>query len=257
MKHIFLLLSLALATQVMAQLPDGTVAPDFTLTDYYGTTHHLYDYLDQGKTVFVEIFAAHCPSCWAYHQTHRLKNIYEQYGPNGTNEIMVLALEYDPYNDENAFTGNHEIWVTQGNWLEGTPYPIFNVEDPNRVVFEDYDVTFYPVVYKICPDRLTERVFTSQNEESLYAMVEECQANMSIYETVQTISFRYDIITHSIWFDDYKQILSTEIYDLQGRMLFRQDELSQNTLALPQFSEGIYVIHFKTSVGLVSRKLYM
>ena len=30
------------------------MAPDFTLTDYYGTTHHLYSYLNAGKTVYLE-----------------------------------------------------------------------------------------------------------------------------------------------------------------------------------------------------------
>lgn len=77
-------------------MPDGTVAPDFTLTDYYGNTHHLYDYLNDGKTVFVEIFAAHCSSCWSYHETDILKDLYNSYGPAGTDEVMVLALEYDP-----------------------------------------------------------------------------------------------------------------------------------------------------------------
>jgi len=33
----------------IAQLTDGTIAPDFTLTDYCGNTHHLYSYLDSGK----------------------------------------------------------------------------------------------------------------------------------------------------------------------------------------------------------------
>jgi len=36
------------------QLPVGTVAPNFTLTDINGNTHTLYDYLDQGKTVVID-----------------------------------------------------------------------------------------------------------------------------------------------------------------------------------------------------------
>ena len=39
-----------------AQLPNGSVAPDFTLTDLNGTTHRLYDYLNDGYTVFVDFY---------------------------------------------------------------------------------------------------------------------------------------------------------------------------------------------------------
>ena len=34
-----------------AQLPAGSVAPDFTVTDINGNTHHLYGCLNQGCTV--------------------------------------------------------------------------------------------------------------------------------------------------------------------------------------------------------------
>ncbi len=176
MKNLLFLLMFVPNLSASAQLTNGSTAPDFTLTDYYGTTHNLYAYLNSGKTVFVEIFAAHCSSCWSYHQTHRLKNIYNQYGPAGTGELMVLALEHDQWNDNNAFIGNGPVWVTQGNWLNGTPYPIFDVEDPDRGVFTDYNVTSYPVVYKICPDKIVERVQTSETEAQLYQKVHGCQA---------------------------------------------------------------------------------
>ena len=40
---------------VNAQLSNGTIAPDFTLTDMNGYEHSLYqDYLDQGYTVFID-----------------------------------------------------------------------------------------------------------------------------------------------------------------------------------------------------------
>ena len=49
-----LMLMILLGNQVKSQMPDGTIAPDFTLVDINGTTHHLYDYLNSGKTVFIE-----------------------------------------------------------------------------------------------------------------------------------------------------------------------------------------------------------
>jgi thiol-disulfide isomerase/thioredoxin len=41
-----------------------TQAPDFTVTDTDGQTHHLYaDYLNQGKSVMLEVFYSTCPPC--------------------------------------------------------------------------------------------------------------------------------------------------------------------------------------------------
>ncbi|MCB0810867.1 MAG: hypothetical protein KDB96_16435, partial [Flavobacteriales bacterium] len=65
-RNLLAALLLLAGTNASAQIPDGSMAPDFTLTDYYGTTHHLYSYLNAGKTVYLEIFAVHCPTCWAY-----------------------------------------------------------------------------------------------------------------------------------------------------------------------------------------------
>ncbi len=62
----------------------------------------------------------------------------------------------------------------------GTPFPIFDVEDPDRGVFEDYNITGYPIVFKICPDGIVERIFTSEIETQIYEKVQECQAALSI-----------------------------------------------------------------------------
>lgn len=44
--------------------PPVTQAPDFTVTDSHGQVHHLYaDYLNQGKTVLLEVFYTTCPPC--------------------------------------------------------------------------------------------------------------------------------------------------------------------------------------------------
>src|SRR5688572_4123188 len=55
----------AALTATGAQKPGQVVlAPDFTVTDSHGESHQLYaDYLDQGKTVLLEIFFTTCPPC--------------------------------------------------------------------------------------------------------------------------------------------------------------------------------------------------
>ena len=55
MRRIFtlLLVSSFFALTVQAQLPSGSVAPNFTVTDIDGNSWTLYDILDQGKTVLL------------------------------------------------------------------------------------------------------------------------------------------------------------------------------------------------------------
>lgn len=241
----------------VAQLPNGSTAPDFTLTDYYGTTHRLYDYLDSGKTVFVEIFAAHCPTCWAYHQTQRLKTLYNQYGPDGTDELMVLALEYDQWNGANEFIGIGPPWVTAGDWLTGTPYPIFNVEDPDRGVFSDYNVTFYPAIYRVCPDRIVERVFTSHTEAQLVQMVQDCQVAQTIAEPEAPHMLRYDPGARSLIIDAYTSVLGLDVLDVQGRVVLSTGTLTQATVDLSRLVPGVFLFRVRVDSGFSTTRLYV
>ena len=51
MKKMLILLCCCLSLTVSSQLPNGIIAPDFTATDLNGNSWHLYDLLDQGKSV--------------------------------------------------------------------------------------------------------------------------------------------------------------------------------------------------------------
>lgn len=257
MKKLVLLFILLLNINVCAQLPNGSVAPNFTLTDYDGTTHNLYSYLNAGKTVFLEIFAAHCPVCWSYHQTNTMKNLYNNYGPNGTNELLVLALEHDQWNDSNAFIGNGPAWVTQGNWLDGTPFPIFDVEDPNRGVFNDYNVTFYPVVYKICPNKIVERVMTSETFVQLYQKVQDCQTTMSITEIINKDQIYINQDSKMLNVGEYQQVKSIAIINLQGQVIKTISSIKSAAISISDLSTGVYIFEMQAEDGLVYKKFYV
>lgn len=78
-----------------AQLASGSFAPNFTGVDLNGNEWTLYDILDQGKVVVLDISATWCSPCWDYHISGELETLYEQYGPDGTDELMVLMIEGD------------------------------------------------------------------------------------------------------------------------------------------------------------------
>lgn len=255
LKKLLIAFSLLIHLSSHAQLPDGSTAPDFTLTDYYGNEHNLYEYLDAGKTVILEVFAAHCPSCWNYHQTNRLKNLYNAYGPDGTDELMVLALEHDQWNGHNAFIGDGPAWVTQGNWLDGTPFPIFNVEDPDRGVFADYNINGYPIIHKICPNRITERIFTNETEAQVYEKVQQCES-LSITETLDLGTVYFNPTAGILTIEKFQEVKAIRVLSAVGQVVKTISNVNTSVTIVDQMNAGIYLVEIQTEKGSVIKKFY-
>ncbi|MFL5753505.1 MAG: T9SS type A sorting domain-containing protein [Bacteroidia bacterium] len=157
-----LALGISFSTVSNAQLANGSIAPDFTLTDINGNSHHLYAYLNAGKTVFIDCSAAWCSPCWAYHQSGALDNLYTQYGPPGTDELMVLYIEGEHTNTTAQITGTtsgtaHSTF-SQGDWTAGTTFPIIDDPSTGSTFLSDYAIGYFPTIYMICPDKVVREV---------------------------------------------------------------------------------------------------
>ena len=162
---------LASAFGSQAQLAPGSVAPDFTVTAYQSWlstaglngngTYNLYDYLDAGYTVILDVSATWCGPCWNYHLGGALDDVYINHGPAGhpgvsantTDDVMVIWIEGDGATaDATMLDGSGAI----GNWIEPNAtlgqiqFPMANpVSATATQINNDYNIAFYPTVYKI------------------------------------------------------------------------------------------------------------
>ena len=161
MKKLLLTGMLFLGVGVNAQLPDGSVAPDFTYTDINGNSHRLYDYLNAGKTVIIDVSATWCGPCWNYHNTNAIEDLWVAHGPSGgqgvsqstTDDVIVLFIEGDGSTsgtDLRNSTSN-----SYGDWTAGANHPIIDLSVNDASSFKtNYAISAFPTIMKICPNRL-------------------------------------------------------------------------------------------------------
>ena len=123
---------------------DFGMASNFTVTTLDNQTIELQDWLDSGYYVLLDISATWCSWCWRLHQAHVLETLYQNYGPNGTNEMRVLWVEGDPTTNNALIYGGSG---SQGDWTSGVSYPIAG--DDN--IADLFNLTGYPTVVLICP----------------------------------------------------------------------------------------------------------
>jgi thiol-disulfide isomerase/thioredoxin len=171
MKQFFSFMAAAMISMgAFAQLPDGSAAPDWTAMDINGVEHNLQSYLDQGMTVILDFSATWCGPCWAYHNTHILRDLYDTFGPDGTGDLMVFYMEGDDTTTQADLEGTGT--ATAGDWITGTTYPII---DNTGSIFDDYAGAYYPTIYTICPDGILTESGQASFENHVAAAFGDCE----------------------------------------------------------------------------------
>ena len=103
-------------------------APDFTVTDSWGYTHHLYaDYLNQDKTVVLKIFYVACPPCNSI--APHLEPLYQSWG-GGAGDVQFIELS--------ILSGDSDQEVNVYKSTHGTTFPAAGGEGNSVAATEPY-----------------------------------------------------------------------------------------------------------------------
>lgn len=153
LKSIFLILLIWTVSGfgLNAQLNNGSAASDFSLTDVYNNSYNLYSKMGTNKSAVVEFGVTWCHYCWDFHQSHVMRDIYNNYA----SETTVIFMEADyATNTECLFGPANCNYLSQGDFVTGMPYTIANLSPTNGSnVIADYNVIYYPLLYTISPDK--------------------------------------------------------------------------------------------------------
>ncbi len=134
-------------SDIMDPTAGGTIAPDFTAVDTEGVEHNLYDLLNQDKKVILSFFSTWCNACLNYHNTGALEDIWQSYGPSGTDEVYVFHIEADNTTTSDDLNGTGSATVE--DWSSAISAPII---DDGFGIADDYAISYFPTIITICPD---------------------------------------------------------------------------------------------------------
>ena len=119
----------------------------WTANDINGNSHNLQTYINEGKTVLVDISAHWCGPCYAFHQSHAMSYLHHDFGPDGTDELMAIFTDVDANSSLALLQGGSG---SQGDFLTGTLCPIIGPNSQGTLVDAHYNTPGVPTLYLHC-----------------------------------------------------------------------------------------------------------
>ena len=139
------------------------LAENFTITDVDGNEIDLYETLEEGKIVMVNLFSTWCSPCIDFEELTLLESLWQEYGPDGTDELFLVSIEVHPSTSEgNIFAGDHRTF------MEALTHPLANAD-----IGRHFDHSYYGL-YEICSNKIATKIFTFGNENITPGATNHC-----------------------------------------------------------------------------------
>lgn len=210
MKKFFTFVVIAALYCLTVLNSSAQVAPDFNVAPANQDLFHLYDKLDEGKIVLIELFFTSCPPCQAI--SDELDTLYTHWGAGtGNVEFISLSILNSDHNQEinnyiNQFSVAHPIVGADGGSISATdPYlngtfgtffgtPTFILVKPDRSLI--YNINGSGTAGKIAAinNAIQEAVdaFSPLNQDAIIDAEEHYVGNVN-YDFNPYFEFPYNI----------------------------------------------------------------
>jgi len=261
MKKITLLLCLVayVGTAQVNNYNVGDVVDDFTITDIHGVEHNLYDYISQGKYVWLDFFFDTCGPC---QQTAPIFNeFYDKYYC-GNGDVICISVN-------NGTDSDAEVEAYEDQY--GGPFthaPAVSAEGGAGAVDTNFGISAYPTYCLIGPDNklMVSDIWPLTGVETF-----EASFPTGFNPPVNWCTLGVDDVTAGFDFAIYPTVsdgnvtitLKEEansrvtVYDVSGKRVFSK-LYSSNTIQLNlSIPSGNYFVNIASEYGSATKSIIM
>lgn len=254
-RSILYLLMLFFGLNLNAQF--GT-AHNFTVVDINGNEHNLYELLESGKIVVLDVSATWCGPCWQVHQNHYLEDLNKMFGPEGTDQIVVIFYEGDASTGEDALNGTGG--ATLGDWVTGVSYPIIN-ESPLQLDLNLYAPYGFPTINLIRPsDKEIIEDMWNYNLDGMVTSVENLIAAEGLSSTREEIELSKSVVLspnpaqNVIQLSTDIDFKSAQVVNVLGETVLELN--GKKTIDISTLIPGQYIVRLVTNENLILNKAF-
>lgn len=209
---------------------------DFTIVDVEGESYNLYEQLDQGKPVILDMFARFCATC--SESMLIVDTLWMKYGSG--EDVQIWAIETSGYSDSiiQEYKLEHQV-----------SFPFFTSLS-NPFLLDSFPISYTPWYYVICPDRSLRQI----DLEHLRAYVNAC-SSLSVGENENSdLKIYYYNSRFNFENQNNSELYKISIFSINGVFQYYEDNIHLNEGLEIKLSTGLYIVEVKSKNEFAVRR---